>query len=111
MSVGDPRSAAGGVEEDNLDTAAIALWSFVSVIGVVIVILVAVALYNQRDQLLYRTRVVAADTVEANQALHEQRGLLADYRAPQPGSDYYIIPVDEAKKLVLKELAQEKSDE
>lgn len=104
MSVGDPRSSAGGVEPDDLDGTAIAIWSVISVIAVVAVILVAAALYNQRDQLLYQQRVVAREPTSSNDMLLKQQGILQGYDAPRSGSEYYRIPIGEAKKLVLEEI-------
>lgn len=97
----------GGIEEDNLDTPAIVMWTFVSVIAVVSVMLAAAALFYQTERSLAAERLIAPKYAEAEQTLTDQRGLLMSYGKPSGEGKPYRIPIDRAKALVLQELKAE----
>lgn len=94
----------GGIEADNLDTSAIVMWTFVSVIAVVSVMLAAAALFYQTERSLAEERLIAPKYTDSEQTLTDQRGLLMSYGKPSGEGKPYRIPITEAKKIVLNEL-------
>ncbi|MEO1496385.1 MAG: hypothetical protein AAFV43_04465 [Planctomycetota bacterium] len=98
------REPEGGVEEDNLDTPAIVMWTFVSVVAVVSVMLAAAALFYQTEQRLAADRLIAPKYTNSEQTVTDQRGLLLSYGKPAGEGKPYRIPIDRAKQLVLQDL-------
>lgn len=102
----------GGVEADDINNTAIFVWGTVSVLIVVIVMLGAAALYNEYQAQLNQTRVVAPRYVASEESLITQQAVLVDYDKPSATRSTYIIPIERAKTLVVREMqAKQKASE
>ncbi|TWT46756.1 hypothetical protein [Botrimarina hoheduenensis] len=98
------RVAEPGIEAEGLDTPAIVMWTFVSVVAVVSVMLAAAALFYQVERKFEAERLIAPKYTDSEAVVTEQRGLLAGYGKPASEGKPYRIPIEEAKKLVLRDL-------
>ncbi len=93
-----------GVEPDGVDTPTLLMWGFVSVAIVIGVMFGAAALYFAQQNKLDAQRVVAPPYLDSNKVITDQEGVLASYAPPASEGKPYTIPIDLAKKLVVKEL-------
>lgn len=92
-----------GVEPDGIDTPTLIMWSFISVVIVVAVMFGAAALYFQTQTALNADRIIAPTYNDVENAITDQLGLLNGYRAPVAEGDPYVIPIDEAMRLVIED--------
>lgn len=93
-----------GVEPDGIDTPTLAMWGFLSVVIVVGVMFGSAALYFSVQNSLDQKRLVAPAYKGADDKINDQVAMLNEYKAPTKEGDPYIIPIGEAKKLVLADL-------
>lgn len=98
------RVPEGGIEDDNLDSSAIVMWTFVSVVVVVSVMLGAAALFYETERRFAEERLIAPKYADSEQTIIDQRGLLLSYGKPSGEGKPYRIPITEAKKIVVREL-------
>ena len=99
-----PNAPQGGIEADDIDSTALLVWGFVSVLIVVIVILASSALYNEVQSSFDRERLIAPRYVESDEAIITQVGNLNKWDGPKTDGGYYQIPIAEAKKIVVAEM-------
>ncbi len=100
VGIGEP-----GVEPDGVAALSVLIWGFVSVVLVIATILIAVALYNEVNQRLVEERVYAPKYNASLQSLSTQLGSISRYDVPSNSNPNYQIPVEDAMKLVVKELS------
>lgn len=98
--VGEP-----GVEPDGVASLSVLTWGFVSVVLVVATMLISVALYNEVNKRLVEERVYAPQYNASLQSLSTQLGSITRYDVPSNSNPNYQIPVEDAMKLVVKELS------
>jgi len=103
----DPRQPEPGVEPEGINTPTLVMWGFVSVVLVVCVMLAAAALFFNAQNAIERRVVLAPEYPDVERVVTDQRGLLADYKAPDAEGQPYRIPIELAKKKVLAELREE----
>ncbi len=109
IPAGQPIPEAG-VEPDGIDTPTLLMWGFVSCVVVLGLMFASAAFFFQLQQDFNEQRIVAPNYVDSDEVVLRQQGLLAKYEAPTAEGNPYIIPIEEAKKLVLNDLKQEASE-
>lgn len=100
-----------GVESDDVDSISIAVWGFVSVLIVVIVMFASAAMYNVVQSGLNTERLIGSNYAETDRAYSTQLGNLNEWAAPKTEGGFYQIPIAEAKALVLKEQIEAQKSE
>lgn len=99
-----------GVEPDGINTPALVMWGFVSVVITVSLMLAAAALFFQAQNRLDEERVIAPLYFDAEKVISDQRGVLSSYASPNAEGQPYKIPIDIAQELILAEAQSEAAD-
>ncbi|MGL4513798.1 MAG: hypothetical protein ACRCT8_11965 [Lacipirellulaceae bacterium] len=94
-----------GIEPDGLNTVSIVMWGLISCVVTFCVILASFALYFEVQNDLNQDRLVAPLIIESEDTINAQRELVGSYGPPSSEGAPYRIPVERARALVLRDLA------
>jgi len=78
-----PRGPEPGVEPEGINSGALLMWGFVSVVLTVCVMFVAAALYFQYQTKIDEQVVISPKYPETEKIVTDQLGVLASYKAPE----------------------------
>lgn len=99
-----------GIEPDDLNTVMIVTIGLVSTVLLIASVLGVTAMVDFYQSGQVEQKVNAAEYSVAKNSLIDQETKLNEYSQPDPAKEVYTIPIDLAKKLVVKELQQDTSE-